>query len=100
MKTLLAEASANTRPFRPGAPKPDQVKKALEDAGEPPDTYLTTEVTLARSGTKASSAMFKVLTSEAREIVVAHAVRSSQDVAVPMPAPKPQKTADFGSVSF
>jgi hypothetical protein len=97
MKTILAEASENTRPYRPGAPKPDLVKKALADAGEPRDTYLSTEVTLARSGTKASSVMFKVLTSEAREIVVAHAVRSSQDVADPNPEPAAttKKTVNF-----
>jgi len=91
MKTALEEATANTRPFRPGAPKPDLVKAALVAAGEPLETYHITEITLARSSTKKSQALFKTLTAEAKEVVVAHSVRSTEAVAEP--SPKPNRTA-------
>jgi hypothetical protein len=76
------------------------VKRALADAGEPLSPYMSTEITLARSSTKAGTALFKQITGDAREIVIAHAVRSVPvEPNVPQPEGEPRRAAPFPDVA-
>jgi hypothetical protein len=84
LRQMAGQAASLTAPVRPGPPNPDLVRTALADAKEPLAPFLTTEITIARNGTRVGKEIFHKISADAQDQINASAqqMRPQPDVEV------------------